>query len=203
MDEEKKRILTEFKKLGESTKDLKNFLEMKEYKDLCNYYYPIYGLDSYNIEQEAIATIISEVEGIYVKGNIIEIMQHANYTYILVAYDYICIDPHTVLTIIVKNKDKKYLEGIRPQDGVKVYLDFEYIPDKHIEIYATKIVKMDKMRFPIKICPICKQIYDRRDDEHFCQFSSTLCDFCSTDKDPVSLVEVDNTDDLYAIIDSE
>jgi len=205
--DEKERLLNEVKKLGEKTKDLKDFLYSNIFKELCRYYRSL-GMScsscDASIERDmAICFILSNVEGIYVKGNLIHIMQSAYYTSLGITYDYDVKWPDFgFICVILKNKDRKYLENIRPQDGIIVYLDYEYDP-KGITYYATKIDKMNKMYHPVKICPACKQIYDAHDNEHFCQFDSTTCDFCSSAEDTVSLIEVDNTDDLYSIIDKE
>ena len=164
MLEQKRKIIDKIKKLDEH--NLYKLLHSDEFTELYDYYtdnglIPIMSLDD----------IMSNIDDVYIEGDITYFIDSIYGNQISLYIPENDTNPIKLgtfhgmnLSRYIKVPDKAMLDGILPEDGVRVYINLQDYPEVSIQFVAKKIEKLDHKVAPIKICPKCKYISDNRKD---------------------------------------
>ena len=195
---EKQKILDSIKDLG--SKDFIKIIQSDEYNDLLEYYI-VNGLETDLAQYD----IITEIEDIYIKGNLMYMNKSCHYTTLTIQVDYAKNYYDEIPTILVKvpNKNSNWLDNIYPEDGVKIEVDFKDYTES-MELIAKSITKLDKMVFPLYICPECKSIFRVKHNANLTSIAcgNYECEYCKTDGKSINTIEVDTVDKLYETLES-
>lgn len=202
MIEEKNKLINAIESLDERNFDV--LCDTEEYHNLEKYY-KNNGLDS----NMAIYDLFN-IKGLYVKGNMVSYTESIRGVYIVLHYGYnsssLYIDNDnemtrsTPLLRTINIPDLHMLDDICPEDGVEIEIDLQEL--NYETPYIAKSVKcLNKMVYPLKVCPICKTIYrDNNEDKttkYYCG-----CSDSQTSTNYASLKEFDNSYELFKFINN-
>jgi len=199
MIKEKNKLISAIESLDERNFDV--LCNTEEYHNLEKYY-ENNGLDT----NMAIYDLFN-IKGLYVKGNMVSYTKSIRGVYMILHYGYdnayndmgeIVVSAPLLRTINIP--DLHMLDDICPEDGVEIEIDLQEL--NYETPYIAKSVKcLNKMVYPLKVCPICKTIYrDNNDDKttkYYCG-----CSDSQTSTNYASLKEFDSSYELFKFINN-